>query len=258
MPITHRRLVQHRTATLAVALVALVALGCGGLGARPTVDTQPVNPIRPRMTATPGPQHVAMDAFAELVTAEDFSYRVSFKGGVGLSTANFPIEGRMDVAGPDFASAFTYDLSGEIAGLDKPLRLSVRLVDGQGYARFQSGAWTEVDLVEARQMTTAFAGVTSVRDIRYIGAEERDSGTFYRISVPKAVLIHPFTIPGNPTSEKVRRTTLEVLIDSAGQPVIGTWTSENQARVGGQLQGVDYELRLTFSKLGDDIDVSAP
>jgi hypothetical protein len=74
------------------------------------------------------------------------------------------------------------------------------------------------------------------------------------------VLIHPVTIPFNIRAEKVRTTSLEVLIDEDGRPAIGTWKAENQARVGdsGQLQGVDYELKLTFSKLGDPVGITAP
>jgi hypothetical protein len=51
-----------------------------------------------------------------------------------------------------------------------------------------------------------------------------------------------------------------VLIDADGHPAIGTWKAENQARVGdsGQLQGVDYELKLTFSKLGEPVKIAAP
>jgi hypothetical protein len=245
-----------------VAAVAIVVSACSGLGfgARPTLDTTPVNPIRPRMTATPGPQHVAMAAFVDLVTAEDFSYHVAFKGGVGLSTAQLPIDGHMDVSGADFRSVFTYDFSEEYADLPDPIRLDVRGVDGEGFMRRNTGSWATIKVGVKDQTTPPFWAITSIRDIKHVATEERDSGTFYRISVPRAVLIHPVTIPFNIRAEKVRTTSLEVLIDADGHPAIGTWKAENQARVGdsGQLQGVDYELKLTFSKLGEPVKIAAP
>ncbi len=120
--------------------------------------------------------------------------------------------------------------------------------------------WGTIKVGVEDQTTTAFWAVTDARSVKYLGVDERESGTFYRISVRDAVLIHPVTIPFMIRSEKVRTTSLEILIDEQGQPVIGTWKAENQARVGnsGQLQGIDYELRLTFSKLGDRFDISAP
>lgn len=257
MSTAQRRLLRRPVALL---VAALVVAACGSSAARPTVDTNPVNPIRPRVTATPGAEATAIASFIEFISADDVSYRVAFKGGVGLSTAQLPIEGRTDVAGMDFATTFTYDFSEEYSDLPDPIKVAVRGVDGKGYMRRNSGSWATIKVGGDGQTTTAFWAVTDARSVRFLGVEERASGTFYRISVPDAVLIHPVTIPFMIWSEKVRRTTLEVLIDEAGRPAIGTWTAENQARVGdsGQLQGIDYELRLTFSKLGDTFDISAP
>jgi hypothetical protein len=246
---------------LAAALaLGVVVAACSGFGARPTLDTTPVNPIRPRMTATPGTEAAAIAAFVDLVMAEDASYRVAFKGGVGLSTAQLPIEGRTDVQGDDFRSTFAYDFSDEYVDLPNPIKLDVRAVDGKGYMRRDSGRWAKIKVNVKDQTSGPFWSVTDTRGIKYLGIDARDSGTFYRISLPDSVLIHPVTIPFNIRSEKVRTTSLEILIDERGRPVIGTWKAENQARVGnsGQLQGIDYELRLSFSKIGDDFDISAP
>lgn len=255
-----RRRPLGRISLIAVAAILVTACSGLGFGARPTLDTTPVNPIRPRMTATPGPQHVAMAAFVELVTAEDFSYRVSFKGGVGLSTAQLPIEGHMDVSGANFRSVFTYDFSKDFADLPDPIRLDVRGVDGEGFMRRNTGSWATIKVGVKDQTTPPFWAVTSIADLKHISIDERESGTFYRILVPRAVVIHPVTIPFNIRSEKVRTTSLELLIDEDGRPAIGTWKAENQARVGnsGQLQGVDYELKLTFSRLGEAVEIKAP
>jgi hypothetical protein len=185
---------------------------------------------------------------------------VAFKGGVGLSTAQLPIEGRTDVHGADFRSTFSYDFSDEYADLPKPIKLDVRGVDGAGHMRRDSGRWATIKVNVKGQTASAFWGVSEARGIRFLGVDVRDSGTFYRLALPDTVLIHPVTIPFNIRSEKVRTTSLEILIDEQGRPAIGTWKAENQARVGnsGQLQGIDYELRLTFSKVGDDFDISAP
>jgi hypothetical protein len=245
---------------LAAALAVVAVVGACTGSARPTLDTTPVNPIRPRMTATPGPEAVAIAAFVDLVTADDASYRVAFKGGVGLSTAQLPVEGRTDVQGADFRSTFAYDFSDEYADLPNPIKLDVRGVDGKGHMRRDGGRWATMKVNVKDQMASPFWAVTEARGIKYLGVDARESGTFYRIALPDAVLIHPVTIPFNIRSEKVRTTSLEILIDEQGHPVIGTWKAENQARVGnsGQLQGIDYELRLTFSRIGDDFDISAP
>ncbi len=262
MPTTVLRRIGTSLAVVLAVVLTVAACGVGG-SARPTMNTVPVNPIRPRLTPSPGPQDEAIARFVELVMAEDFSYRVAFKGGVGLSTAQLPIDGRTDVAGADFTTTFTYDFSKELKkfpDLPDHMKLSVRGVDGKGYMRRDSGSWSKIKVGAKGETSTAFWAVTAPKDITFVATDERESGTFYRILVPNAVLIHPITVPYSVRAEKVRTTSLEILIDADGRPVIGTWKASNQARVGqsGQLQGIAYELRLTFSRLGEPVEISKP
>ena len=60
--------------------------------------------------------------------------------------------------------------------------------------------------------------------------------------------------------EKVDASKLELVIDDKGQPRRGTWELIARARVGrsGQLQRVEYELELRFSKVGDKLTIRRP
>ena len=259
MSIADRRLIRRLGVLLAVVLIAVACAGRSGFATTNPAPTGATVPS-PRGTPAPKPEELAMAAFVELVSAADFSFRVTYTGGVGLTTDQLPIEGRTDVVGQDLSTVFTYDFSKEYSDLPDPIKVSVRAVDGKGYMRRDSGKWGTIKVGVAGQTTTLFWAVTGIADLKYLGPAETEAGTLYRISVPRTVLIHPVTIPFNIRSEKVRTTSLEVLIDAKGRPVSGTWKADNQARVGnsGQLQGIAYELRLTFSKLGGDFEIKAP
>ncbi|HYH92615.1 MAG TPA: hypothetical protein VD763_05590 [Candidatus Saccharimonadales bacterium] len=268
-PAAPRPLVRLIVASL---LAALVAAGCGGgsLGA-----LQGLASLDPGPTALPSggaptsvvpsqgavdaaPQDAAIAAFVEDVASGDMSYRMSFKGRTALSITVLKIAGRMDVEGKDFASSFTYE-SGKDVGLGK-IRMQVRAVKGKAYAKIGGSKWVTLTGYREADTNVPFHAIETVRDVAYLGTEERKGKTVHRISIPEARLIDPSGIPLVISQERIRRTTLELLIDDAGKPAAGTWELDGQARVGGsgQLQQLLIELDLTFSKVGSDLSIKKP
>jgi hypothetical protein len=165
----------------------------------------------------------------------------------------------MDVAGADFASSFTYDFS-DYAGLGKE-RVQLRAVKGKGYIKRGSGAWRAIQGYSVGNSNVPFKGVTTVEDVRYLGEIKAGDGTLHKVAITGAVLLHPNTIPYDVQKETIDDTELTVVIDEAGRPRSGTWTLRGKARVGtgsGQLQRVEYDLDLTFSKVGSKITIKRP
>jgi hypothetical protein len=256
-------------AVFALAIVAFVAAGCGGgaLGAleglasvRPAET--PVAP--PAVSATPSGSptdasaaETAIEAFVDRVAAGDLSYRMAFKGRAALAINAADVKGRTDVEGSDFASSFSYDF--HLPGF-RDYKVQVRAVDGKGYAKVASSGWKTIKGWREDDTNIPFQAVSTIRDVKYLGSEERKDKRVHRISVPDAHLIDPGTIPGQVVGEQVRTATLELLIDDAGKPVAGTWAMRGRGRVGasGQLQEIRFDLDLTFSKVGDDLTVKKP
>jgi hypothetical protein len=166
----------------------------------------------------------------------------------------------MDVAGADFAASVTYDFGAEYAELGT-YKVQVRGVDGKGYIKRGGGAWTAMKGFGLDDSYVPFKAVEGAGDVRFLGTVEVDGETRYRLSVPGSLLLHPSTIPYEIKQERVDQTTLEVLIDETGRPRTGTWTLKGQARVGagvGQLQRIEYDLELSFAKVGTEISVEKP
>ena len=197
-----------------------------------------------------------MAAFVARVTA-GLSYHVAFTGAANASVNRLPIVGGMDVSGDDFASSFTYDYHHDYKNLGK-IPVQIRAVHGTGYARIGSGGWQTLKGYSNDQSNAPFAPVRSPADV-LLGQVSRAGGrATYLVSIADAILIHPETIVGSVTDERVDTTTLRVLIDDAGRPISGTWHLDGQARVDGQLQEIVYDLQLTFSKVGAKISIARP
>ncbi len=182
---------------------------------------------------------------------------MSFKGVAAATADSLPTAGRMDVSGEDFASSFTYDYSKEYAGVGK-IRVQVRAVDGKGYSKTDTDAWKTVRGYRDEDTNIPFAGIRSVRDVKYLGPADYKGNPYHKVSVPNAVIISPTTIVGDVHEERIRRLTLELLIDDTGRPVSGNWRLSATARVQGQLQEVAYNLDLTFSKVGEKLSIKKP
>jgi len=248
----------------AAVLVALAAVGClpppnAATGDSSGAPATPLPAATPRPSATPKPQDLAIAAFVKLVAGGKLTYRISFNGDVRLSADALPVAGAMDVAGGNFATSFTYNFEPEYPGLGKT-RIQVRGVGGQGWIKRGSAAWRSIKSYGVAQSYVPFKDVKATADVRYVGAAKVGGKTFHTVVIKDAVLIHPNTIPYQVENEKVDESEIEFLIDDAGRPRSGSWTLSAQARVGasGQLQRVVYDLKVTFSKIGDKISVKRP
>jgi hypothetical protein len=250
----------------ACLLVTVVAAGClppptavTTVSASPETSSEPQN-ATPKPSATPKPQDLAIAAFAKLVAGGKLSYRVSFKGEVRMSVDRLPIAGAMDVSGKDFSTSFTYDFEPTYPGLGK-YRVQVRGVDGRGWTKRGSGAWTQIKSYGPAQSYVPFKTVTAAADVKYLGPVKIGGSTFHKVLVKDALLIHPNTLPYQSQKERVDESEVEILIDNKGTPRSGTWMLRGQARIGpgdGQLQRVRYDLQLTFSKVGDKLSIKRP
>lgn len=209
---------------------------------------------------SPKPHAVAIAAFVERATSGELTYHVEFKGNARASADYLPIAGTMDVAGADFASSFTYDFSRDYADLGKE-RVQVRAVKGEGYIKRGANAWQAIKGFSIGHSYVPFKTIAAVDDVRYLGEIKAGDVTLHKVGITGAVLLHPDTIPFDVQKETVDDTELIVVIDAAGRPRSGTWKLWGKARVGsgaGQLQRVEYELELTFSKVGAKISIKRP
>ena len=261
-----------RVPSRAVSLTTAAALGlvlAAGCLPPPTAVSEPTTPpatsaqpvvLSPQPSASPKPQDLAIAAFTKQAAGGKWSYRIAFTGEVRLSVDRLPIAGSMDVSGADFATSFTYDFEPTYPGLGK-FRVQVRGVDDRGWIKRGSAGWQQVKSYSAAQSYVPFRTVEAPRDVRYLGPVKVGGTTYHKVAIRDAVLIHPNTLPYQSQKERVDDSEVEVLIDDAGRPRSGTWTLRGQARVGagnGQLQRVEYELKLTFSKVGSKLSIKRP
>lgn len=211
-----------------------------------------------RPSRAPKPFELAIAAFVKSVTSKKLTYRITYDGKAALSADTLPIDGQMDVSGPDFAASWTYDLTKDY-GIGK-IRVDVRGVKGKGYIRSDGGAWKAIKNYDASDSYVPFKAVATVEDVTYLGPASIDGTAYHKVSIPGAVLIHPTTLPGLVKQEKVDDSRLELVIDDKGQPRRGSWDLKARARVGqsGQLQRVEYELDLRFSKVGAKLTIKRP
>jgi hypothetical protein len=222
-------------------------------------ETLPIpDPVTAKPSRAPKPYDLAIAAFVKSVASKKLSYRITYEGKTALSADTLPIAGRMDVSGADFAASWTYDLTKDY-GIGK-IRVEVRGVKGKGYIRTDGGAWKAMKSYDASDSYVPFKAVATVDDVTYLGPATIDGTEYHKVSIPKAVLIHPTTLIGAVKEEKVDETKLELVIDDKGQPRRGSWELRARARVGqsGQLQRVEYELDLRFSKVGDKLTIRRP
>lgn len=254
----HRR--RRRRAACFVLVSAFLVAGCGRSAAiLPPAGSVSIAPTTPKPSVSAAPQVVAIGRFVGHATSGSWSYRVAFDGYAALSADKALVTGRMDVAGLDFATTIDYDFSKEHPDLGT-IRTLVRAVEGKAWQRLGKGAWKAISSYDEKDSNAPFAMVMSIRDIRFLGTEMIDGKTVHRVAIADAVLIHPRTLPGTVLEERIRTTTLEVVVDGSGRPIRGAWTLEGQARVGqsGQLQQVVYNLTMAFSKVGAKLTIERP
>jgi hypothetical protein len=256
-----------RTRLVGVALGGSVAVAAVACLPPPAADTGSGGPSPSAGTTTaasspsptPKPHAQAIEAFVEQATSGELTYHIAFTGSARASVDILPIVGTMDVAGADFASSFTYDFS-DYVGLGKE-RVQLRAVKGNGYIKRGSGAWRAIKGYSVGNSNVPFKDVATVEDVRYLGEIKAGDATLHKVSMTGPVLLHPNTIPYDVQKETIDDTELTVVIDEAGRPRSGKWTLRGKARVGegsGQLQRVEYDLDLTFSKVGSRITIKRP
>jgi len=261
MSVPARSRIRRRLALSVVVLMAMVAAGaCDSFGSRPVVVTNPPAPVAPRPSPTPTSHLAPIEAFVTNAATGTWSYRVAFSGFAAGSADNIPLSGRMDVSASDFSGTMTFDFSKEYRDVGK-IKVLVRGVKDKAWQNMRSAGWKAVSGYSAADTSALFKSIKTTADVRFLGTEKLDGSTVHRISIAKAVFLHPRTIPGQLTKEKIRSTTLEVLIDDEGRPVRGKWTLKGQGRVGpsgGQLQEIVFELTLAFSKVGAKLPIKRP
>jgi hypothetical protein len=220
----------------------------------------PPSAVAPPPSHAPEAHDAAIAAFAQQVASGKLTYHVAFTGDLRASVDRLPIAGQMDVAGNDFATNFTYDFEPDYPGAGK-VRVQVRGVGGKGWIKRGSASWKPFKTFGVDQSYVPFKTIKAPTDVKYLGPVKLEGKTYHKIAVLDALLIHPNTVPYQIQKEVVKDTHLEVVIDDAGLPRVGTWSLRGQARIGagnGQLQNVVYDLALTFSKVGSRISVQRP
>lgn len=262
-PPPHRRRPVVRAAAIVcvAALLGACATTTDGPGASASVapSVAPTTAPTPRPSPTPRPGAAAIAAFVERVTSGAFSYRMTLKGSVAAAVDRGQVTGRLDTSGPDYAMSLTFDFTEDYPG-SPLLKVGVREVDGTGYLREDGDKWRKVSDYVPADSAVPFASITSEADVVYRETIDDGGKVRHRVAIASGVVIHPRAVPGQLTSERIRRTTIDLLIDDEGRPVSATWDLDATGRVGdsGQLQQIAIALELGFSKLDEPVTVERP
>lgn len=262
LPLRLRRVV---IGAAAIACISAAIGACGPSAVGPASSPSVVVSLAPtttptaRPSPTPRPGAAAIAAFVKRVTSGTFSYRMTLKGSVAAAVDRGQVTGRLDTSGRDYALSLTFDFTEDYPG-SALLKVGVREVDGKGFLREDGDKWRTVsDYVEA-DSAVPFASVRSEADVVYRETIEEGGHVRHRVAIASGVVIHPRVVPGQLTSERIRRTTIDLVIDDAGRPVSATWELDATGRVGeaGQLQQIAIELALSFSKLDEPVTIEHP
>lgn len=250
---------------VAIGLVVLLLSGCAGesedLGrsAGAIASVAPTTEPTTRPSPTPRPGAAAIAAFVERVTSGSSSYRMTFKGSVAAAVDRGQVTGRLDTSGRDYAMTLTFDFTEDYPG--SPLfKVGVSEVDGTGYLREDGDKWRTVSDYVPADSAVPFASVTSEADVVYRETIDDGGKVRHRVAIASGVVIHPRVVPGQLTSERIRRTTIDLVIDEEGRPMSATWELDATGRVGdaGQLQQIAITLELSFSKFDEPVTIERP
>lgn len=243
------------------ALIGACAATTDGPGASASVPGTgaPTTAPSARPSATPRPGAAAIAAFVERVTSGTFSYRMTLKGSVAAAVDRGQVTGRLDTSGRDYAMSLTFDFTEDYPG-SPLLKVGVREVGGTGYLREDGDKWRTVSDYVPADSAVPFASVTSEADVVYRETIDEGGAVRHRVAIASGVVIHPRVVPGRLTGERIRRTTIDLLIDEEGRPVSATWELDATGRVGdaGQLQQIAITLDLGFSKLDEPVTIERP
>lgn len=243
-----------------LATIAVTAAACGATTA-PTVVATPsptaAASLSPSPVATGSPQAslqpgtAALDAFLALVAGHKLSFHAALKGALRATISDGTISGSVDVAGDDADTVTTQ------AYAFGTFRVEQRTVGGTTWERIGTGPWTKRGTATG-EMLAPFSGVT----MDAVHAVKLDTVAGRQVVTVKLDGTHFFdtaTVPApNLTSEATRSTTFDLVLDLDGRPVSGHFVYHGTGRVSSQLQAIDVELEMTFSKVGSAIRIVAP
>jgi hypothetical protein len=247
-----------RSITLLASLILVVA-ACGATTNAPT-PTPSGTPSTAQASRAPSPSPTADTAttalrkFVAFARNPKASYQATFTGDSRHSTAILDIgKGLLQVAGPSVrvVATFTYPNRTRYA-------VEHRFVGDKAWIRVGSGRWFRLAPFGATSSMAAFPGIREASDVELLGATKVGGKTLYRLQVRSAI-VNPVMIPANNlTDTEVTDPELVVLVDAAGRPVSGTATIRGKGRVSGQLQEIVIDLKITFTKVGQAVTISAP
>lgn len=234
-----------RFAGLATVLAGLILAACGPSAPLASIETEP----------TPLPSfEAARVAFVDRVKAGDFSYHATFDGRVYGAGNDVPVVGSLDVAGRDYQYAATYTLEE-----GKKASFAIRYIDGVAWEQIRGGEWQTNGAFKPSDTNSPFAFITRLPDVRYAKSETVDGRSLHYVTFTTGKLIDGAQIQaGNLTNEVHKRSTFDLVLDDAGNPVSGTAELEGVARVSDQLQEIVVKVQLVFSKVGADLVISPP
>lgn len=214
----------------------------------------PAGSPTPAPTAKTDPGQTALKAFVALVTKKGFSYQATFTGDSRHTTDILPIrEGLLQVSGDDVRVRARFSFpDGDRYTVEH------RYVGGRAWIRYSTAeAWARMTFRSSDSMG-AFAAIRTAADLTYLGPVESGGTRLYKVRFRSAV-VNPVMIPANNLSDVVLTSPrIDLLIDGQGRPVRGTAEIDGRGRVSGQLQEIVIDLKLTFTKVGEAVSISAP
>jgi hypothetical protein len=248
----------------AVLLAGATAVACTG---KPlTIPTRPPSAsanatagVSASASETPVPSasasagQAAVDGLIARLQSARFSYQVAVKGDVLATVSDLTLKGSISMAGTDVASTMTYTFAD--GATDK---IETRIVGAKRWLRVDGGAWKSVALAAANKVDP-FAGALAPGAITDYGPKTLNGKVLRSVQIRGGLLLDLTTIPAyNLTDERITSSLLAIVVDPTGRPVSGRWTQRGQGRVSGQLQEVDVDADVTFSKVGTAVTIKAP
>jgi len=248
--------------------IPLLLLGLALIGCQPAAR-QELATLRPTPSASaraaspststgPSPSAAAGDVviekFVDLVTAGDFSYRARLTGTASGSADTLTVSGSIDVSDVNYSLVVNWKFP-----RSDSYRVDVRRVGDRVWSRGTGSGWQEIKGFLDEDSNSPFAFVESASDVELVEPVKVDGKQRYKVSIDGARIVDPSYIPAvNLSAESTRKTTFELLLDTAGRPVSGSWRLTGAGRVSGQLQEIAIRLELAFSKVGQPITIRRP
>jgi hypothetical protein len=245
-----------RRMPLALCLAAATLAGCDLVTPQatsgPTASSVASTPRPPTPKPTKSPADKAIEAFVAKVTRNELSYEATFTGRSRHAADILPARGSIEVSG----RAYRLSVSFMFPDTGNSYRVEHRFVGGDAWILDPGSRWRRLKGFLSDHSMSPFSAILDETDVKFIGAVK--GGGRYRIEVP-TTFFHPALIPAiNLSASQMDDGTIVLLIDENGRPLSGESELKGSNRVSGQLQEVIIETTLTFTRVGDDIRISAP